>query len=148
MRKCCARMFSCRELGFVCGLSAGSFAGSSGGFVGGLLCTTCTNMFANGKWAMAGRRVVRSAGRGGWGRAVLGGSAFGGGVRDGKGSGSSRSSPLGGTHALTHACVRACLRRPYWEGLARPLPNIFWRVKPAQPRVYPFNLKPSKPADS
>ena len=53
--------------------------------------------------------VVRSAGRGGWVRAVLGGSAFGAGVRVGKGSSSSRSSPFGVTRALTHACVSACV---------------------------------------
>ena len=45
---------------------------------------------------------------GGWVRAVLGGSAFGAGVRVGKGS-SSRSSPFGVTRALTHACVSACV---------------------------------------
>ena len=46
---------------------------------------------------------------GGWVRAVLGGSAFGAGVRVGKGSSSSRSSPFGVTRALTHACVSACV---------------------------------------
>ena len=58
-----------------------------------------------GRW----QGVVRSAGRGGWGRAVLGGIAFGAGVRVGKGSSSSRSSPFGVTRALTHACVSACV---------------------------------------
>ena len=64
-------------------------------------------MSVNGK---VGDGRASSAPRGGgWVRAVLGGSAFGAGVRVGKGSSSSRSSPFGVTRALTHACVSACV---------------------------------------
>ena len=61
-----------------------------------------------GRW----QGVVRSAGRGGWGRAVLGdGSAlFGAGVRVGKGSSNSRSTQPLWSYACPQTRVRECVR--------------------------------------